>query len=251
MRARNRGIMLLVFILAAVFAVAGISSPVSADSCTAQLSYSITTSYNSNIGMIVPVSAGCSLIGSQLYAVGDSYDTSTNVELGTAKTMLTSNNGAIFSGQLVFNLSPLVLGHSVQVSVSIYGGDQVQYRSLITTTTETVQINPINQLQYGGCYPYNCNYNSNSCQTSGYDNTAQCAGYLYQDPVGCIEVVIPIYSPLGLLSYQYYTLHNLPASYPPIGSRIIVTGQLNQGFNAAPNGAACPGNYINVTSISQ
>jgi len=253
LRQSNRGIMWLVFILAAVFAVAGTSSPISAESCTAQLSYSISTSYyNSNVGMIVPVAAGCSLVGSQLYAVGNAYDTSTNIDLGSAKTVLTSDNGVnTFSGQLVFNLSPLVLGHSVQVSVSIYGGDQFQYRSLITTTTETVQINTINQLQYGGCYQYNCNYNSNSCQLSGYDNTTQCAGYLYQDPVGCVEVVIPVYSPVGFLSYQYYTLHNLPASYPPIGAWVIVTGQLSQGYNVAPNGAACPGNYINVTSISQ
>jgi len=128
------------------------------------------------------------------------------------------------------------------------------HRSLIARTTDTVQINtinPPNPLQYGSCYPYNCNYNPNSCQPSGYDNTTQCAGYLYQDPVGCIEIVIPIYSPAGLLAYQYYTLHNLPASYPPIGAWVIVTGQLRQGHNVAPNEAACPGNYINVTSISQ
>jgi len=49
---------------------------------------------------------------------------------------------------------------------------------------------------------------------------------------------------------QFYTLHDLPTSYPPLGARVTVTEQLYQGHNTAPNGEACPGNYINVTSIS-
>ena len=201
LRARKHGIVLLAFILVAAVVITGSSSPVSADSCQAQLTYSITTAYtyNSNVGLIVPVSAGCSFNGGQLYAVGDAYDMSTNIDLGTAKTLLTSNYGVnAYTGQLVFNLSPIVLGHSVQISVSIYGGDQYQYRSLLTTASETVQINSNNRYQYpyqyGGCYQYNCN--SNSCQASGYNTTTQCAGYLYQDLNGCVEIVIPVYSPL-------------------------------------------------------
>ena len=88
------------------------------------------------------------------------------------------------------------------------------------------------------------------CQLVGNDNTIQCSGYLYQDPSGCIELAAAVSSYSGLLSYQYYTLHNLPSSYT-IGAWATVTGQLYQGYNYAPNGAACPGNYINVTSISQ
>jgi len=31
---------------------------------------------------------------------------------------------------------------------------------------------------------------------------------------------------------------------------VTVTGQLYQGLNYSPSGAACPGNYINVTTIT-
>jgi len=87
-------------------------------------------------------------------------------------------------------------------------------------------------------------------QSVGNNNTVQCSGYLYQDTSGCVELAVTVSSYYGLLSYQYYTLHNLPSSYT-IGAWATVTGQLHQGYNYAPNGAACPGNYINVTSISQ
>jgi hypothetical protein len=109
--------------------------------------------------------------------------------------------------------------------------------------------------QIGNCYPnpYSyCPYNYNTpCQSTGTNGMVQCSGYLYEDPSGCIELAITVVSPAGLLSSQFYTLHNLPSSYPPIGTWVTVTGQQNQGYNFAPNGAACPGNYINVTSISQ
>jgi hypothetical protein len=113
--------------------------------------------------------------------------------------------------------------------------------------------------QYCGPNPYYCNYpgypypgyfNGNYYTTcrSGDNNTIQCSGYLYQDPSGCIELMLTVSSAYGLLANQYYTLHNLPSSYT-IGAWVTVTGQLYQGYNYAPNGAACPGNYINVTSI--
>ena len=86
------------------------------------------------------------------------------------------------------------------------------------------------------------------CQPSGDSNTVQCPGYLYQDASGCILLAVTVSSYYGLLSNQYYTLHNLPSSYT-INTWVTVTGQLYQGYNYAPNGAACPGNYINVTSI--
>ena len=96
--------------------------------------------------------------------------------------------------------------------------------------------------QYPGYPP------ANVCQPSDGSNTVLCSGYLYQDASGCIMLVVTVSSPYGILSNQYYTLHNLPSPYT-IGAWVTVTGQLYQGSNYAPNGAACPGNYINVTSM--
>ena len=109
---------------------------------------------------------------------------------------------------------------------------------------------------YYGCYypspgyNYNYPYYNDPCQSAAGSNTAQCSGYLYQDSSGCVELVIPISTGYTSQAYQYYTLHNLPSSYPSLGTWVTVTGQLSQGYNFTPNGAACPGNYINITSIS-
>jgi hypothetical protein len=114
--------------------------------------------------------------------------------------------------------------------------------------------------QYGNCYqnPY-CyspgNYNGNyytTCQSTGNSNTVQCSGYLYQPSNGCVELAIPIENGYWFESqvYQYYTLQHLPASYSPGWRWVTVTGQIFQGYNMAPNGASCPGNYIIVNSIS-
>ena len=89
-----------------------------------------------------------------------------------------------------------------------------------------------------------------------WGNTVRCSGYLQQEPNGCMLLVVPavtwVNDPANVVTagLQYYTLHDLPASYPPPGAWVTVTGQLYQGYNTAPNGEACPGNYINVTSIS-
>jgi hypothetical protein len=108
---------------------------------------------------------------------------------------------------------------------------------------------------YQQCPYYGPNYSTDYtvCEATGSNNTVQCVGYLYEASNGCIELVIPINNPNYYESteYQYYTLHNLPSSHPPIGAWVTVTGQISQGYNAAPNGGACPGNYIDVTSISQ
>jgi hypothetical protein len=90
----------------------------------------------------------------------------------------------------------------------------------------------------------------------GEGNIVQCSGDLYQDPNGCVLLVVPaltwVNDPGNVVTagLQYYTLHDLPKSYPPLGVWVTVTGQLYRGYNTAPNGEACPGNYINVTSIA-
>lgn len=129
--------------------------------------------------------------------------------------------------------------------------------SLMTTTALAMGYpysqNCSNNYCQSPCYycGYNPDINSIPCLTTAFSNAAQCSGFLFQDPNGCIELVIPINPVFGGTVYQYYTLHNLPSTYPPIGSLVAVTGQLHQGYNTGPTGAACPGNYINVTSISQ
>jgi hypothetical protein len=156
--------MLVLVLMVAIAAVGASGTLVSADPCIAQLSYPIMPtaySYNSNVQVIVPVSATCTSIGTAFTAVGDAYDTSGNADLGSVNTLLSPVNGATFSGQLVFNLPPTSLGHTVQVSVSIYNGGQTapgQYGTLLTTASETVQVNPTN---YNGYSQYsNTPYNN-------------------------------------------------------------------------------------------
>jgi len=123
-----------------------------------------------------------------------------------------------------------------------------------------------NRYWYYGQSPYYCSYDatscyvnsplqssySSACQSTGSDGLSECTGYLHQDQNGCVELSIPLYSPFNTAQvYQYYTLYNLPASYPPIGSWVTVSGQVYSGFSPGfPYGTSCPGNYINVSSIS-
>jgi hypothetical protein len=277
LRAYYRGIVLLAFVLSASVAVAGNSLPVSADPCVVQLGYSSLSTtqyyYNMNVGLTVPVSASCSLVGGQLYAVGDAYDTTANTDLGSVSTALTPVYGSsTFNGQLVFSLPSSILGHPVRISVSIYNGAPYGYYgyggngSPLAVAAQMVQLNLRNYqnsyyYQNGNCYrnPYcyypgyyfNGNYYT-TCRSIGNGNTVQCSGYLYQPSNGCVQLAIPIDNGYWFESrvYQYYALQNLPFSYAPTSGWVTVTGQLYQGYNFSPSGSSCPGNYIVVNSIS-
>jgi len=98
-----------------------------------------------------------------------------------------------------------------------------------------------------------CNLSYASYNQPSANNTVSCYGYLYQDSAGCTDLVVPITNPYYLESpvYQYLNLHNMPSNSPPMGSWVTVTGQIYQGYSAGPSGAACPLNYVNVTSITQ
>jgi hypothetical protein len=272
MRTRSFSIlvMLLVFIMTAV---ALGNSPVSAEPCTIQpnsLAY-VTPNYNYyTTGVIVPVSATCSFVGGQLYAVGDATDSSTSAHVGSAPIakLYAAYGTNIYAGQLVFTIPPQATGHPLQISISIYNEVYGFYNGYsnapaLTSTVETVQVNSNNYYyNYNNCYyNSNCgftspgnNYMGNNnlvkCPSPSNNNQVQCFGYLYQDPSSCVILVIPVYSSIGLLSYQYYTLQKLPSTFPPIGTWVSVTGELNQGNNYSSTGAGCPGNYINVASIS-
>ena len=247
MKFHNRGFTLLFVIsLAAVVAFIRIT-PAVADSCSARIGYSPPNSsfYSGNLVVVVPVVAKCTFTSSQLYAAGYLYDTSTNTGMGESKIILIApNGGTTYGGQIDFILSPNVQGHTLQITVSIYR-DQ-QYASQIATAAQTVQVYPSSYYGYGPCF--SCDYDYNLCQSTN-GATTQCSGFLFQDRYGCVQIVVPVNSPIASQVYQHYTLQNLPTTYPLIGTWVTVTGVVHQGYNVGPSGAACPGNYITVTSI--
>jgi hypothetical protein len=105
---------------------------------------------------------------------------------------------------------------------------------------------------YGQPYSYETRYSPSLCQTSS-NSTVQCSGYLHQDQNGCMELAIPFLAPwLETQAYQYYTLTNLPMTYPPTGSWVTVSGQLQQDnlTSPIPYAPMCPINTIVVSSIS-
>ena len=238
--------LLFVILLTAVIVFVGVT-PAVADSCSARIGYSPPNSsfYSGNMVVVIPVVAKCTFTSSQLYAMGDLYDTSTNTGMGQSKIILTAlYGGTSYGGQIEFILSPKVQGHTIRITVSIYR-DQ-QYASQITTVAQTVQVYPSSYYGYGPCF--SCDYDYNLCQSTN-GATTQCSGFLYQDRNGCVQIVVPVNSPVASQVYQHYTLQNLPTTYPLMGTWVTVTGQVHQGYNVGPNGAACPGNYITVTSI--
>jgi hypothetical protein len=117
------------------------------------------------IQLTVPISLSCPNNGGQLWAVGNVYDTVANTNLGSANIAMNSNNG-YYSGQLAFTLPPSVIGHLLQVQISVYSSyNYGQYGSLVATTSPTFTIqstnsyyaNPYNGYYYNG-YPTSCYY---------------------------------------------------------------------------------------------
>jgi hypothetical protein len=141
MKLTHSHVLLLFSVTMIMLITASSNAFVLGDPCTATLSYPVLpVQYtNSNVPIAVPLSVSCTTnYGSQLYATGSAYDASANVGLGPASTWLTSvNGGTEFNGQLGFNLPPSTQGHSLLISVSIYN---TQYGSLLTATSETVQV---------------------------------------------------------------------------------------------------------------
>ena len=91
-----------------------------------------------------------------------------------------------------------------------------------------------------------------SCTSIHSNATAQCYGQLYQESSGCVVLIVPVIDPNnspGTVN-QYYTLLNMPANHPAIGSWVTVTGQISQATSATSNGQSCPSNSINVSQIT-
>lgn len=225
--------MLLVFVIAAAVAVVG-SSSVSADSCVAQLGYSSLSTtqyyYNSNIGINMPVSASCSSVAGQLYAVGDAYDTAVNTDLGQVNTMLTPVYGSSnYNGQLTFNLPSTILGHPVQISVSIYSGSPYGYGGggnglLLATAAQRVQVD-LNNDQNG--YYQSCGYYSGCSNPppSGYYPISNC----YQNSYCYYPGYVPSSSYVD--NYNYCNLMYGPTGNTGNSNTVRCYGYLYQDSN--------------------
>jgi hypothetical protein len=218
--AQHRGIILLAFLLAAGVMVAANTPVASAQSCNASLGTSSLSStqyyYNSYIGVNTPVSVSCSYYAGQLYIVGNAFDTSSNVNLGSVSTTLTPTYGG-YSGHLTFNLPPSVFGHEVRLLVSVYGGPNGYYGNsngqLLAQAAQMVKltVNYQNGYPYGncnsayGCYGNNQNY---YCQNGMYCYPAYyCNGNYqncYQNGVYCNNSYCYTYQP----SCYYYNGYN-------------------------------------------
>jgi len=128
--------------------------------------------------------------------------------------------------------------------------------------TQTVTGNPsgasgtsgtAQQLNCGnGSSSYGCNwpYTYDACQGTGQGTNVACDGYLLQGPNGCVELAVPT-DTVQQPAYDHYSLQNLPSSYPPIGSWVVVKGQLSLvSSNNTSDSTICPANSIAVTSIA-
>ncbi len=114
------------------------------------------------------------------------------------------------------------------------------------------RVNPNTLGYYNGVYYAYVNDNYyRPCQPD-LNHQVTCSGFAEQSPSGCTELVVVIanaYIPENYW-YQYYTLHNLASNATINGQFVTVSGQMFTGPNSSPTSAACPGSYINVTSVS-
>lgn len=109
---------------------------------------------------------------------------------------------------------------------------------------------------YYGCSPAQ-GYTYTPCTPVGGNGSNQvtCYGYLVQNGNGCTQLSVqttdPNYWRSGL-QFVHYTLQNLPASSPPIGSWVDVIGQLSITSTSlvVANSAACSPNTLTVSSIT-
>ena len=193
--------------------------------------------------MTVPVSATCSTYSGQLFAVGDAYDTTTNSDLGSVNTGLSSAGGGNFNGQLNFYLPTTVQGDTVQISVSIYNTAFGNNGSLLATTSQTVTIdggyNQNYQNSYSSCQP-GYSYVGGSCyppnnnNASNYNNGYCSPSYSYMSG-GCYP---PSYS------NNYNNYNNSYSSCQP-GYSYVGSSCYPSNYNNGPNynnGYCSPGN---------
>lgn len=157
------GLIMGLVLVSAIAAGTG-AVPVSAQSCTAQLTYPVmpTVYANSNVPIVVPLSATCSAYyGNQLYATANLYDATSGSNLGSVNVAMVQQSGTTaFGSQLVFNLPSTTQGHLVQLSASIYTS---QYGELVASANISFQVasassqvttTTLTQTAYPNQYPY-------------------------------------------------------------------------------------------------
>jgi hypothetical protein len=113
-------------------------------------------------------------------------------------------------------------------------------------------VNPNAAGYYNGVYYAYVNGNYFPPCQPDLNHRVTCSGFLEQPPSGCTELVVVVangYIPENYW-YQYYTLRNVTTNAELTGQFVTVTGQMFTGSNISPTGAACPGTYINVTSVA-
>jgi len=220
-----------------------------------------------------------------ILALGFAGYTALNPHVATVtQQQMVTNTQSVFSTQTVMSTSQIA--QVVTVTNTQSASAQSAYTQSVQTVQTAVTPGPGVNGYYAYCSPYGCmnppptqynTYNPYSppnpwypgyydglyygflngyftppCQAGPASNNVSCSGYIFQANNGCNVLVIPIANQFYSETYtfQYYTLHNLPSNAPSNGSWVTVTGQLYQGANTSTNGASCPGNYINVTSIN-
>lgn len=194
--------LLMALLATGVVAVATNNSFALAQPCQAQIgSPNVSTLqyyyYGGNFQVSVPVSASCSFYAGQLYASGTAYDTTYNVNIGTANTVLNPTYGGYgYTGQLTFTLPISSQSHSVQFSVSIYGTQNGYYGgyygNLLAQTSSTFVIGPsyyqgypaypyysTPSYPYSSYYPYYPSYPSYPSYPYYYSNYYHNGGYYY------------------------------------------------------------------------
>ena len=138
--------------------------------------------------------------------------------------------------------------------------------AISTVTTAEAVTNAAINLNGGGpglyqtCGYYGCSptqgYTYTPCTPVGGNgsNTVMCYGYLIRNGNECTQISVlttdPDYWRSGI-EFVHYALHDLPASYPPIGSWVDVTGQLSiTNTSVAAANSACSPNILTVSSIT-
>ena len=203
-------------ILLPLAAVAASTGTVYAQSCDIQVGSMVaSTQYSGSyygqtnpysIQLTVPLSTNCPT-NAQLWAVGTTFDTVTNANLGSNNVIMSWNNG-YYSGQLVFTVPSSVVGHQLQVQIQLYNSYvNGQFGGLVATSSPTVTINPSNSYPSTGSYSY-----YNGSPTGCYN------GYYYYSYSGYpyYNYGYPSYYSCGYSYYSYpyyYYYYSYPTYY--------------------------------------
>jgi hypothetical protein len=257
--------------MAAIILVAVLASAISVYS-SSPLTASQSQAH-ANIMQIDNASVSQTIGGSITVSIGSSSQSQqATTQSMTQSTPMTTQTTAVSTQTTPVTSQTTVSASQTQTSITVSQSQQASTTSTVQTVTTVSQLPQ--SCGYYGCYPYPSNpytpyppyapgypaypgyypnnaYGGCSYQSS-YTNVVQCYGYVFRASNGCVELVVaavnaPYY---GGTALQYYTLHNL-SSVPASGTWVLVMGQMYQGYNTSSTGAGCPGNYINVNSITR